>query len=84
MYLLRNVNFTARNIRNVRSKDRVYPSDGMVEYKANDDTIALLKNMTLDGVRVDYVHAEQTKGAEKHVAKKTVQKAKEIKNRNSS
>ena len=40
--------------------------------------------MTLDGVRVDYVHAEQTKGAEKHVAKKTVQKAKEIKNRNSS
>ena len=60
---------------NVQLRQGVLSTKGHVEYSAMIRQ-AILSNLMLEGVRVDYVHSAQTKEAEKNVAKTTAETAK--------
>lgn len=64
---------------NVQLRKGVISSSGHVEYSPYAK-VAELKNLMLDGVELDYVHAATTKESEKQVAAKTAQAAKQAKN----
>jgi hypothetical protein len=52
-----------------------------MEYAADDTKVANLKTLTIEGARVDYVHAPQTQESEKQVAQVTAKAAKELHNK---
>lgn len=66
---------------NVQVHGGILSAEGQMEYTAQGETMANLKNLTIDNVRVDYVHTPQTTVEETRVAKKTAETAKALKNK---
>jgi hypothetical protein len=66
---------------NVQLRGGILSADGHLEYTAEGETEANLKNLTVDGVRLDYVHAPQTTQKETQVAKQVGQSAKQVQNK---
>jgi hypothetical protein len=64
---------------NVQLRQGVLSTKGHVEYSPMIKQ-AILSNLMLEGVRVDYVHSAQTKEAEKNVAKTTAETAQKLSN----
>ncbi|WP_447983344.1 DUF748 domain-containing protein [Nitrospira sp. Nam74] len=64
---------------NVQLRQGVLSTKGHVEYSAMIKQ-AILSNLLLEGVRVDYVHSAQTKEAEKNMAKTTAETAQKLSN----
>lgn len=65
---------------NVQLRHGLLSGDGHIEYAADSTTVANLKRVTIEGARVDYVHAVVTAAAEQEVKEKTVETAKELGN----
>jgi hypothetical protein len=66
---------------NVQLRGGVLSAEGHLEYTAEGETDANLKNLTIEGARLDYVHAPETTHKEKQVAKQVGQTAKEVQNK---
>ena len=64
---------------NVQLRKGVLSTNGHVEYSPVIKQ-AMLRNLLLEGVHVDYVHSARTKEAEKSVAKTTAQAAENLSN----
>ena len=62
---------------NVQVSDGIMSAKGSVEYAPKVKAVSL-RQLTIDGLRVDYVHAKQTQHAETARAKATVSTAKSI------
>ena len=69
---------TARH--NVRIRGGVLSAEGQLEYSADGETHAHLKRLTLENVRVDYVHTAQTTAKETQVGHAAVKTAKKLQN----
>jgi len=65
---------------NVQIRGGVLSAEGQLEYSVDGDTHANLKVLTLDNVRVDYVHTAQTKAKETQVGQAAVKTAQKIQN----
>jgi len=66
---------------NVQLRGGVLSADGHLEYTAEGETDASLKTLTIDNVRLDYVHAAETATKETQVGKETVKTAKKLSNK---
>jgi hypothetical protein len=64
---------------NVQLRQGVLSTKGHVEYSPMIKQ-AILSNLLLEGMRMDYVHSAQTKEAEQNVAKTTAQTAEKLSN----
>ncbi len=65
---------------NMKIEGGVLSADGNVEYGRKVQT-ARLKKLTIQGVRLDYIHAPETARAEKRRAEKVKEAAKEVSNK---
>jgi len=66
---------------NLQLRKGVLSAEGQMEYAADDTKVVNLETVTIDGIRMDYVHAPETQVAEAEVAKATVETAKELQNK---
>ena len=66
---------------NVQLRGGILSAEGHVEYTAEGETEANLKNLTIDNLQVNYVHATATAEKETQVAKKTAETAKALQNK---
>jgi hypothetical protein len=66
---------------NVHIRGGVLSTDGHVESTAEGETEVNLKNLTIDNVKVDYVHSPVTLNREARVAKATAATAKKLHNK---
>ncbi len=58
----------------------VLSADGHLEYSAQSDTDAHLKTMTINNLRLDYVHTAEAAATEAHISKVTKETAAKLKN----
>ena len=65
---------------NVRIRGGVLSAEGHLEYSAEGETQANLKMLTIENVRVDYVHTAQTTAKETQVGRAAVKTAKKLQN----
>ena len=66
---------------NIQLRGGVLSADGHLEYTAEGQTDANLKTLTVENVRLDYVHAAETATKETAVKKETVKTAKKLSNK---
>ena len=66
---------------NVQIRGGVLSAEGQLEYSAEGETRANLKRLTLENVRVDYVHTPQTTAKETQVGHTAVKTAKKLQNK---
>ena len=66
---------------NLQLRKGVLSAEGQMEYAADDTKVVNLETVTIDGIRMDYVHAPETQVAEAEVAKAAVETAKELQNK---
>jgi hypothetical protein len=66
---------------NFQLRGGVLTAEGHLEYTNEGETEANLKTLTVDNVRLDYIHAPETKAKEKQVGKETVKTAKKLSNK---
>lgn len=66
---------------NIQVHGGVLSADGHLEYTADGDTTANLKTMTIEHVRVDYVHTSETTDKEAQVGQTAVKTAKQLQNK---
>jgi hypothetical protein len=66
---------------NVQLHGGMLSAEGHLEYTAEGQTDANLKTLTVDNVRLDYVHAAETATKETQVKKETVKTAKKLSNK---
>jgi hypothetical protein len=66
---------------NVQLRGGVLSADGHLEYTAEGQTDANLKTLTVDNVRLDYIHTVETATKETEVKKETVKTAKKLSNK---
>jgi hypothetical protein len=65
---------------NVQVRGGVLSADGHLEYTAEGETEATLKTLTIEHVRVDYVHTSDTTVKETQVGHAVVKTAKQLQN----
>ena len=66
---------------NLQLRGGVLSADGHLEYTAKGETEANLKTLTVENVRMDYVHAAETATKETQVKKETVKTAQKLSNK---
>lgn len=66
---------------NVQVRGGVLSAIGHVEYTAEDQTTANLKKLTIEDVRIDYVHTPTSTHKEAQVGRATVKTAKQVSNK---
>ena len=66
---------------NIQVQGGVLSADGHLEYTADGETTANLKTMTIEDVRVDYVHTAETTDKEAQVGRAAVKTAKQLQNK---
>ena len=66
---------------NVQVRGGVLSADGHLEYTAEGETKANLKTLTIEHVRVDYVHTPETTAKETQVGHAVVKTAKKLQNK---
>ncbi|MDO9119259.1 MAG: DUF748 domain-containing protein [Nitrospira sp.] len=66
---------------NVQISGGVLSADGHLEYTAEGETKANLKALTIENVRLDYVHTSETKGKEPRVGQAAVTTARKLQNK---
>ena len=66
---------------NIQVHGGVLSADGHLEYTADGETTANLKTMTIEDVRVDYVHTSETTDKEAQVGQAAVKTAKKLQNK---
>jgi len=64
---------------NVSVRNGIFSTDGLVEYAPNKK-VADIKNVTIKGVAVDYIHTAKTAAAEQQVAETVATTAKDLNN----
>ncbi len=66
---------------NFQLRGGVLSADGHLEYTTEGETAAHVKTMTIENVRVDYVHTPETKAKETQVGLAAVKTAKKLQNK---
>lgn len=66
---------------NITVRKGALSAEGTVEYAHDGGTLAELRELTADGLDIDWVHTPQTKTAEQQTAQKVQQTAKEVSNK---
>ena len=66
---------------NVQIRGGVLSAEGRLEYSAEGETQANLKRLTIENVRVDYVHTAQTTAKETQVGRAAAKTAKKLQNK---
>ncbi len=66
---------------NFQLRGGVLSADGHLEYTATGETTANLKNLTIDGARMDFVHSAQTAGKERERVEQSKETAKDLQNK---
>jgi len=65
---------------NVRLRGGVLSADGRLEYTAQGQTDATLRNLAIQNARIDYVHTPETSAREAQVRRAAARTAKELQN----
>jgi hypothetical protein len=66
---------------NVQVRDGILSAIGHLEYTADDQTMANLKKLTIENIRIDYVHTSTSTHKEAQVGHATAKTAKEVSNK---
>ncbi|HXC68114.1 MAG TPA: DUF748 domain-containing protein [Nitrospiraceae bacterium] len=66
---------------NITIQGGLLAADGRLEYTAEGETTANLTTMTIEGVRVDYVHSSETRAKETQTGQVAVKTARQLQNK---